>query len=436
MTGKFNGCFIFAVMQHIEHPGSVSIDLYDYQLPAERIAQFPAPNREDAKLLVYNRGHISHTTYVHIASQLPPGALLVFNNSRVVEARLLFQKQSGGIIEIFALEPHEKYPDITTAMNQTGKILYKCLVGGASKWKHGMVLRMASGTPPDNFTLEARMAEKRADCFVVELSWHPANMPFAQVLHHAGNMPIPPYLHRPAEEMDRKRYQTVYASADGSVAAPTAGLHFTPQLLALLSQKGFSQAFTTLHVGAGTFMPVKSATLGGHEMHAEFLEADEGLLNRLLLANTVIPVGTTAMRTLESIYWMGVKAFEQPDATLETLEMQQWDVYEKLKDRYIERNKAVEALLLWMKARGKKQVVVKTRLLIAPGYRFGICNGLITNFHQPKSTLLLLVSALIGNDWRKVYDYALENDFRFLSYGDGSLLLPNIPKFQIPISQP
>ena len=411
-------------MQNNEHPGSVSIELFNYHLPDERIAQFPAVNREDAKLLVYKGGKISHTTYAHIGGQLPPGCLLVFNNSRVVEARLLFQKESGGVIEIFALEPHEQYADITTAMNQTGQILYKCLIGGASKWKQGMVLQKTVRHNDETVTIEARMTERRADCFVVELTWYPAELPFAQVLHLAGKIPIPPYLHRPAEAIDSERYQTVYASADGSVAAPTAGLHFTPALLQSLLQNGISEAFTTLHVGAGTFIPVKSDKLEGHEMHAEFLEADEKLLQQLLEAETVIPVGTTAMRTLETLYWMGVKAYINPAIQLAELEMQQWEVYDNLQDNKVDRNTALNALLAWMRLAGKKQIVAKTRILIAPGYHFGICNGLITNFHQPKSTLLALVSALIGADWKRVYDYALENDFRFLSYGDGSLLLP------------
>jgi len=422
-------------MLNQEHPGKVAIDLYNYHLPEKCIAQFPAANREDAKLLVYKAGNISHTTYVQIGGQLPPGALLVFNNSRVVEARLLFQKESGGVIEIFALEPHEQYADISTAMNQTGHILYKCLVGGAAKWKHGMVLQKEVQHDGEPLTIKARMTEKRSDCFVVEITWFPDDFPFAQVLHLAGKIPIPPYLHRQAEAVDTERYQTVYASADGSVAAPTAGLHFTPQLLQSLLQNGFSEAFTTLHVGAGTFMPVKSHTLDGHEMHAEFLEADEKLLNQLLAASIVIPVGTTAMRTLESIYWMGVKAYVNPSIDIAALEMQQWEVYDNLSDHFIDRNTAIQSLLNWMNREGKKQVIIKTRILIAPGYRFGICNGLITNFHQPKSTLLLLVSALIGEDWRKVYNYALENDFRFLSYGDGSLLLPKIPNSQIPNSK-
>lgn len=411
-------------MQTKAHPGLLSIEFFNYDLPGDRIAKFPVPNREESKLLVYRGGQISRRIYAEIGEELPPGSLLVFNNSRVVEARLFFQKASGGIIEIFALEPHEQYADITTAMNQTGHILYKCLVGGASKWKHGMVLEKTVEDEGKEMTIRAKIAERRAGCFVIELSWNPGHASFARVLHLAGQIPIPPYLHRETEAIDQERYQTVYASADGSVAAPTAGLHFTPRLLESLKKQGIEEAFTTLHVGAGTFMPVKSETMEGHEMHAEFLEADISLLQQLMNAKTVIPVGTTGMRTLESLYWMGVKAFYNPDFTVGDLEIQQWEVYDTLADKALDRNTALTALAEWMKRTGKNQLVAKTRIIIAPGYKFGICNGLITNFHQPKSTLLLLVSALIGNDWKKVYNYALNHDFRFLSYGDGSLLLP------------
>ncbi len=406
------------------HPGNISIESFRYHLPEDRIAQFPAPNRDEAKLLVYKGGAISETTYANIAGALPKGALMVFNNSRVVEARLLFQKPSGGIIEIFALEPSDRYADITTAMNQTGQIVYKCLVGGAGKWKHGMVLQKKVEDNGISVILEARIAGRKPDCFEIDLSWTPGELSFAAILHLAGQMPIPPYLHRPSDASDTERYQTVYAKADGSVAAPTAGLHFTPNLLNNLTEHGFSLAYTTLHVGAGTFMPVKSETMQGHEMHAEFLEADIDLLNRVADAPLVIPVGTTAMRTLESLYRMGCKVLNNSAITLQDLEMQQWEVYENRDEKKVTKKDAMMALVQWLKARNQKQLIIKTRILIAPGYQFGICDGLVTNFHQPQSTLLLLVAALIGNDWQKVYDYAMQNDFRFLSYGDGSLLIP------------
>jgi S-adenosylmethionine:tRNA ribosyltransferase-isomerase len=406
------------------HPGNISIESFRYHLPDDRIAQFPAPNRDDAKLLVYKDGNISQTTYAHIAQVLPPGALMVFNNSRVVEARLLFQKPTGGVIEIFALEPSDQYADITTAMNQTSRIEYKCLVGGAAKWKRGMVLQKQIEDNGVLVTMEAKIIDRKPDFFEIELSWTPGELSFAAILHLAGQMPIPPYLHRNSEPSDAERYQTVYAKADGSVAAPTAGLHFTPNLLSDLTKNGFSLAYTTLHVGAGTFMPVKSETMHGHEMHAEFLEADIDLMKKVADAPMVIPVGTTAMRTLESLYHMGCKVLKNREITIQELEMQQWEVYETLSETPVAKKDALKALVQWLEARNQKQLIIKTRILIAPGYQFGICNGLVTNFHQPQSTLLLLVSALIGDDWHKVYDYALQNDFRFLSYGDGSLLIP------------
>jgi S-adenosylmethionine:tRNA ribosyltransferase-isomerase len=309
-------------------------------------------------------------------------------------------------------------------MNQTGGILYKCLIGGVSKWKRGTILEKKIGYQGEELTLSVSIAERRADCFVVQLNWTPENLSFAAVLHEAGKIPIPPYLHREADEQDEVRYQTIYAKADGSVAAPTAGLHFTPELLAELMLKGVHTAFTTLHVGAGTFMPVKSQTMQGHEMHAEYIEIDGELLDALLGAETVIPVGTTAMRTLESLYWMGVKVIQQPCISLPALEINQWEVYDQFERLRVPKEEALLALKHWMNQSGHRKLILRTRILIAPGYHFGLCSGLITNFHQPKSTLLLLVAAMVGQDWKKIYNYALENDFRFLSYGDGSLLLP------------
>lgn len=411
-------------MNKYSDPRSISIEAFDYDLADGRIAKYPLDERDASKLLLYKGGTISQSVFRELPACLPKGSLLVFNNSRVVEARLLFQKDSGGVIEIFALEPHEQYADITTALNSTGSILYKCLIGGASKWKHGMVLTKVVEHNGHVLTIKASIADQRPDCFVIEFTWTPADISFAQVLHEAGKIPIPPYLHRDSEEIDTVRYQNVYATAEGSVAAPTAGLHFTPVVLQQLEREGIKQAFTTLHVGAGTFMPVKSETMEGHEMHAEFLEVDEALLELLLQNDAVIPVGTTAMRTLESVYWMGVKAFYNPGITLAGLEMQQWEVYDEWMGKDCGRDKALFALLSWMRKAGLRQLVIRTKIIIAPGYRFGLCRGLITNFHQPKSTLLLLVAALIGNDWKAVYDYALANDFRFLSYGDSSLLLP------------
>lgn len=407
------------------HPKDISITDYTYDLPDEKIARYPLAERDASKLLLYRKGQISESRFRHLADFVPAKTLLVFNNSKVVEARLLFEKATGGIIEIFALEPHEQYADITTAMNVTGSILYKCMVGGASKWKHGMVLQKQSATNDGQvITVNASIVEKRSDCFVIQFEWQPASLAFAQILHVLGEIPIPPYLQRAAETSDQTRYQTIYAKNDGSVAAPTAGLHFSEPVFDALHQNGVNLAFTTLHVGAGTFKPVKASTMAGHEMHAEFIEVDAAFLRQLLQSPTVIPVGTTSMRTLESVYWMGVKAFHDTHVELTDLEITQWEVYDVLAAKAVDRNEALRALLHWMESRNMGQLIVKTSIIIAPGYMFRICDGLITNFHQPNSTLLLLVAALIGPDWKKVYAYALENDFRFLSYGDSSLLLP------------
>ena len=410
-------------MNQESDPRKISIEAFTYHLPDERIAKYPLAERDASKLLVYRNGEMTGNVYKDLPDLLNPGTLLVFNNSRVVHARLLFQKESGGIIEIFALEPHEDYADITVALNCTENIRYKCLIGGASKWKHGMTLRKVIEYNGGPLTIHASIAERRSDCFVIQFTWNPGEVSFAQVLHEAGKIPIPPYLHRETEEIDNTRYQNVYATSEGSVAAPTAGLHFTQALLNELKAKGIHEAFTTLHVGAGTFLPVKSQTMDGHEMHAEFMEVDISLIDDLLASEMVIPVGTTAMRTLESIYWMGVKAYHEPSVSLQNLDLRQWEVYDTWIHKDCGREKALIALKAWMHRSGLRHLVIRTRIIIAPGYRFGICKGLITNFHQPQSTLLLLVAALIGDDWKKVYDFAMNNDFRFLSYGDGSLLM-------------
>jgi S-adenosylmethionine:tRNA ribosyltransferase-isomerase len=405
------------------HPKNLSILDFTYPLPDEKVAKYPLENRDASKLLLYRNGVISDTLFNHIAEHIPPGALLVFNNSKVVEARLLFKKESGGVIEIFALEPHEQYADITTAMNTTGSILYKCLVGGAGKWKRGMVLTKNVHHHSNSIAIEATIKERRSDCFVIELSWTPASLSFAEILHAAGQIPIPPYLHRDADNIDTERYQTIYAEADGSVAAPTAGLHFTPAVMQSLAEKNISQEYVTLHVGAGTFMPVKSATMQDHSMHAEFIDVSIGFIKKLITQHTIIAVGTTSLRTIESLYWMGVKTFRNPAIALRETSIQQWDAYETPSvENMVDKQTALQSLVHWLERNNLNRLIIKTQILIAPGYSFKIADALITNFHQPQSTLLLLVSALIGDDWKKVYDYALENDFRFLSYGDSSLL--------------
>ena len=406
----------------MKHPKELSILDYTYPLPEERIAAFPLPERDASKLLIYNNGHISTDTYRQLADHIPADALLIFNNTKVVEARLLFQKSTGGVIEIFCLEPHEQYADITSAMMQTGKVYWQCLVGGASKWKPGQVLEKKIRYHHEEITLNASFIEKRTGCFIIELSWSPDTLSFAELLHAAGAIPLPPYIKRKAEDSDTERYQTVYAKHDGSVAAPTAGLHFTENIFTSLQEKNIHHDYVTLHVGAGTFKPVKAEKMDEHDMHAEWIDVSRSFIDTLLksLSGKIITVGTTSLRTVESLYWIGRKVVSG-EWSVVSGGVSQWEAYER-NDKDITAEASLSALLDWMKSNKLERLVTKTQILIAPGYQFRIINGLITNFHQPQSTLLLLVAALIGEDWRKVYDYALKNEFRFLSYGDGSLL--------------
>lgn len=403
------------------HPKNISIQDYTYQLPEDRIAKYPLAERDASKLLIYKEGLLQSAIYRNIAEHIPPGSLLVFNNTKVVEARLLFEKPTGGMIEIFCLEPHEQYPDITHAMLQKGKVYWHCLVGGASKWKPGQVLEKEIA----GIQLQARYTEKRPGSFIIELSWSDTELSFAELLHLAGAIPLPPYIKRAVEESDKDRYQTVYANHDGSVAAPTAGLHFTKRIFADLRTKNIRTDFVTLHVGAGTFKPVKSATMEEHAMHAEWIDVSRSLIENILLHldKGVVAVGTTSLRTIESLYWMGVKVVSREPSVVnrESFTVGQWDPYE-YGGRNISAPDALGSLLEWMDKNDLERLVTKTQILIAPGYHFKIVKGLVTNFHQPQSTLLLLVAALIGDDWRNVYEYAMQHEFRFLSYGDGSLL--------------
>jgi S-adenosylmethionine:tRNA ribosyltransferase-isomerase len=359
---------------------------------------------------------IEEGRYAEIARFLPPNALMVFNNTRVVEARFLFQKDSGGVIEVFILEPH-------SVLHQVGQARCKCLIGGASKWKHGMLLQRQGLVRNENIELQAAITNRHADNFEIEFSWQPSVIPFGDIVKAFGVMPIPPYLKRDADGSDDERYQTIYARHNGSVAAPTAGLHFTDRVFQSLREKNIAADFVTLHVGAGTFMPVKSELMRGHDMHAEFINVEQAFVRKLLVnTNAIFAVGTTALRTLESIYWMGLKCYLNPNISIEELEVKQWEVYDHLMPGAIATNEALESLLQWMVSQGLQDFYIRTRILIAPGYQPKVINGLVTNFHQPGSTLLLLVAAVIGENWRKIYNHALENDFRFLSYGDGCLL--------------
>lgn len=408
------------------HPKNISIKDYQYELPAERIAKFPLEERDNSRLLVFKDGIITESIYRKITDHIPEGSLLLFNNTKVVEARILFEKSTGSLIEIFCLEPADVLQDITSSMTTTGNIRWKCLVGGAAKWKEELLEKKISINGRDH-SLCAKKAGRIGETFLIDFSWQPSLLSFAEVLHLFGIIPIPPYLERTTDTIDKERYQTVYAKEEGSVAAPTAGLHFTEEIFNKFQKKNIQREFVTLHVGAGTFKPVKSDTMKDHEMHAEFIEVDRTLIGKLIAhEGNIICVGTTSLRTIESLYWMGVKLYEKlktnngSNISIDDISVQQWDAYESAQE--ISRKKSLRLLSEWMTSNNIEKLFCRTQIIIAPGYNMRICDALITNFHQPQSTLLLLVAALIGDDWKKVYDYAMKNDFRFLSYGDGSLL--------------
>ncbi len=397
------------------HPKNISINDFTYHLPDEKIALHPLRERDAAKLLVYNDGVITEDCYNNIHQHLPENSVLIFNNTKVIKARILFTKPTGGVIEIFLLEPYQA--DYTTTLGATKNCKWKCFIGGAGKWKEEQ-LAISSG----QWAVSVKKIKKLADAYVVEFNWD-GNISFAEILEQAGNIPLPPYIKRKPGEEDNNRYQTIYAAHDGSVAAPTAGLHFTESVFKNLAAKNINKDFVTLHVGAGTFKPVKAATMQAHQMHAEWIDVSIDFIENLIANynNTIIAVGTTSLRTIESLYWLGVKALLHPDLT--QLQITQWEVYDELSgNENITVADALQALINWLQKNNLSQLFTQTQILIAPGYTFKIAKAIVTNFHQPQSTLLLLVAATIGNDWRKIYHYALENDFRFLSYGDGSLL--------------
>jgi S-adenosylmethionine:tRNA ribosyltransferase-isomerase len=411
-------------------PKNLQIIDFDYPLPDEKIAKHPLNERDKSKLLIYDKESIKEDIFLNIADHLPEDSLIIFNDTKVVEARLLFKKSSGTIIEIFCLEPAEMYADITTAMLQHTKVLWKCLIGNVKKWKEELLEKIVQHDR--SIVLTAKKINRQEDYFIIEFLWNDDALSFAEILHLAGVIPLPPYLHRNAEEDDAVRYQTVYAKTDGSVAAPTAGLHFTDELFKKLSAKNITKAFVTLHVGAGTFKPVKTETIEAHEMHSEFFEVSIELIWQLLnkQEKKIVVVGTTSLRTIESLYWMGVKISKQlavsseQKITVEDISIHQWDAYD-LNDNNITVKESLEALLHWMRTNHQTKLIAKTQILIAPPYTLKIADALITNFHQPRSTLLLLVAAIIGDEWKKVYAYALEKNFRFLSYGDGCLFFPS-----------
>jgi S-adenosylmethionine:tRNA ribosyltransferase-isomerase len=401
---------------------AISVDNFNYHLPPERIASTPLTQRDESKLLVYKNGQINDAVYLHIDQFLPSGSLLVFNNSKVVQARLNFKTTSDANVEIFCLEPASKQIEINTAMQSKGKVVWRCLVGELRKWKEE---RLNRSIPFKNksFVLSAKLLEKEKDTFLIQFEWDNPEITFAEILETAGNLPLPPYIKRNVQEEDKVRYQTIYANHKGSVAAPTAGLHFTDRIFNNLKAKNIGYDYVTLHIGAGTFKPVKTPSVAEHEMHSEQLVLELDFIKNLIshLNKDIIAVGTTSLRTLESLYWLGVKIDHLEYNLHNDITLEQWDAY-KLKS-ILTAEESLKAIVKYLEMKGDRMLLTRTQLLIVPGYDWKIVNGLVTNFHQPKSTLIMLVAAFIGEDWKKIYNHAFENNYRFLSYGDGSLLL-------------
>lgn len=403
---------------NFSHPKHIPIEEYNYPLPESRIALHPLAERDASKLLLFRNNEISEDVFSSLPQHLPKDSLLIFNNTKVIQARLLFQKSTGANIEIFCLDPASP-SDYNLTFQQTERCTWHCLVGNLKKWKDGTLTR----TIPfgnEEVVLQARRIENLGEHHLIEFSWNNARFTFAHLLEAVGELPIPPYLKRKAEESDKNTYQTVYSKWQGSVAAPTAGLHFTNRTLKELSDKGIRQMEVTLHVGAGTFKPVKSATIEGHQMHSERISVSRQVVENLLLhPGKVIAVGTTSVRTLESLYHLGANIVRNPSAPLK---VSQWQPYQPDANT-ISKDVALQQLLRYMDDHQTDLLVADTQIIIAPGYQFQLIDGIVTNFHQPQSTLLLLVSALVGERWKDVYRYALDHDFRFLSYGDSSLLM-------------
>ena len=416
----------------------IHISDFNYELSDERIAKFPLQQRDHSKLLIYQHGEVSDDVFLNLPNHLPKGALMVFNNTRVIQARLHFRKETGALIEVFLMEPALP-ADYEQMFQTTGKCSWLCMVGNLKKWKEGPLMRdfeikgkalSLSATMDRNKTME----KSGGTNYWVDFEWDNPEVNFAEILEAVGELPIPPYLNRATQESDKTTYQTVYSKIKGSVAAPTAGLHFTDAVLHDLDQKGVVRDEVTLHVGAGTFKPVKSVEIEDHHMHTEYIVVHRHTFERLLQHDcSVIAVGTTSVRTLESLYYMGVKLAMNPQCTEEDLHVNQWEPYDLphneeglvlVDGEPVSVEQSVRNLLDYLNRDGLEALHSSTQIIIAPGYVYKIVKMLVTNFHQPQSTLLLLVSAFLKGDWRKVYDYALSHDFRFLSYGDSSLLIP------------
>ncbi len=398
------------------------IDLreYDYDLPYDRIAKYPAEERDSSKVLYYKGGIITQDIFRNIHSFVPKDSLLVFNNTSVIKARLLFKKPSGAAIEILCLEPL-KPAEYEIALSSESPVEWKCIIGNLKKWKDGIISHDFEYNG-NKIVLSAEKIQPEGESWRIRFSWNHPEVSFSEVLDNIGHIPLPPYLDRDDEVEDNIRYQTIYSSIKGSVAAPTAGLHFTSDTIKTFKEKGIQLTEITLHVGAGTFKPVKTDNVMNHQMHCEHFQVSERTIEMLIEnEGNIIAIGTTSVRTLESLYWLGVKAINEQESLGTNLYIDQWWPYEH--DRYISSKDALNALLVMMKQKKMQYIEASTSIMIVPGYKFRIINGMITNFHQPKSTLLLLISAWVGEEWQKIYKFALEHDFRFLSYGDCSLLL-------------
>ena len=400
----------------------IQISDYSYELADERIAKFPMSQRDHSKLLIYNKGVVGEDIFYNLPKHLPEGALMVMNNTKVIQARLHFRKQTGALIEIFLLEPAEP-ADYEQMFQQTGRCSWLCLVGNQKKWKEGPLFKRVE-VRGEKIEISAVRLGEQGTSQLIEFEWS-GEVSFAEILDVLGELPIPPYLNRETQESDKTTYQTVYSKIKGSVAAPTAGLHFTERVLQDVDARGIEREEVTLHVGAGTFKPVKSATIGEHAMHTEYIAVRRQTIERLIAHHgEAIAIGTTSVRTLESLYYMGLKVMANPDIAEEELHVGQWEPYQEVRDEGLEVREVLQVLLDWLDRHELTVLHSSTQIMIAPGYDYKIVKMLVTNFHQPQSTLLLLVSAFVHGDWRKIYDYALSHDFRFLSYGDSSLLIP------------
>jgi S-adenosylmethionine:tRNA ribosyltransferase-isomerase len=398
----------------------INIEDYDYELPEERVAQFPVKERDKSLLLLYNKGLISKDVFCNINVYLPEKSTLLFNNTKVIRARLLFRKETGAGIEVFCLEPLNP-GEYETVFSSEGPVEWKCLIGNLRKWKSGVLITdfIHDGI---NHRLFAEKINPEEDAWRIRLSWDPGDITFGEVLESMGHIPLPPYVKREDTHMDYIRYQTVYSKKNGSVAAPTAGLHFTKELLEKIKNKGLKSAELTLHIGAGTFRPVKEKEISLHIMHCEHFYVTKESIEKIMTGSgKIIAVGTTSVRTVESLYWLGVRAKQNPDIIDYEPVIDQWEWICNRKE--ISLKESMETLLKILEKNKKEYLNASTNIMIIPGYKFRVINGMITNFHLPGSSLLLLISAWTGNDWKKIYKYALENGFRFLSYGDTSLLL-------------